>query len=138
MTYQATWDFDFTTTSETPLDLTFLSSSFTGGGFDSLTLDIDVNESSSRYTFLSVGDAESFFATPLALGSLSAGSQSVSFDEYLTASQNGEGFAFDYGFAPTPITLTTPEPSTWGLMLLGFTGVGLAAYRRQCKAVASI
>ena len=27
-----------------------------------------------------------------------------------------------------------PEPSTWAMLLLGFTGVGFTAYRRKSKA----
>jgi hypothetical protein len=33
--------------------------------------------------------------------------------------------------AMTPITASIPEPSTWGLTLLGFAGLGLAGYRRR-------
>jgi PEP-CTERM motif len=31
----------------------------------------------------------------------------------------------------TPITTSVPEPSTWALMLLGFTGIGYAASRKR-------
>ncbi len=31
----------------------------------------------------------------------------------------------------TPVS--TPEPSTWAMMLLGFTGLGYAAFRRNAK-----
>ena len=33
----------------------------------------------------------------------------------------------------TPITTGVPEPSTWAMMLLGFAGVGVMAYRRKSK-----
>jgi hypothetical protein len=35
--------------------------------------------------------------------------------------------------SPTTVTLTAavPEPSTWGMMILGFAGVGFMAYRRR-------
>ena len=38
----------------------------------------------------------------------------------------------------TPITVSVPEPSTWGLMLLGFAGVGFVGYRRARKARATL
>jgi hypothetical protein len=31
---------------------------------------------------------------------------------------------------------TVPEPSTWGMMLLGFAGLGLVGYRRRARAAA--
>jgi hypothetical protein len=31
----------------------------------------------------------------------------------------------------TPITAAVPEPSTWAMLLLGFTGIGFLAYRRK-------
>jgi len=47
---------------------------------------------------------------------------------YFTAGPNGEGDGL-FG------TLTAaPEPSTWAMMLLGFTGLGFAGYRRGAKA----
>ena len=33
------------------------------------------------------------------------------------------------------VTATVPEPSTWAMMLLGFAGLGYAAYRRTRNAV---
>jgi hypothetical protein len=32
-----------------------------------------------------------------------------------------------------PISSAVPEPSTWAMMLLGFTGIGFVAYRRKAK-----
>jgi hypothetical protein len=40
-------------------------------------------------------------------------------------------FAFD------PVATSVPEPSTWAMMLLGFAGLGFAAYRRS-RAVAAV
>jgi hypothetical protein len=31
-----------------------------------------------------------------------------------------------------------PEPSTWGMMMLGFTGLGYAAFRRSAKDRSSV
>jgi hypothetical protein len=36
-------------------------------------------------------------------------------------------------FAIDGPTGAVPEPSTWAMMLLGFTGVGFMAYRRKSK-----
>jgi hypothetical protein len=36
-------------------------------------------------------------------------------------------------FTPTTLTAAVPEPSTWAMMLLGFAGFGLMAYRRKSK-----
>ena len=33
----------------------------------------------------------------------------------------------------TEFTAAVPEPSTWAMMLLGFAGIGFAAYRRKNK-----
>jgi hypothetical protein len=33
-----------------------------------------------------------------------------------------------------PVVAGVPEPSTWAMMLLGFTGVGFMAYRRKSKS----
>jgi len=36
--------------------------------------------------------------------------------------------AFEFAF-----TTAVPEPSTWAMMILGFAGIGLMAYRRNSK-----
>jgi len=40
------------------------------------------------------------------------------------------------GIANSPVS-GIPEPSTWGMMLLGFAGLGFASYRRTKKSVAA-
>jgi hypothetical protein len=40
------------------------------------------------------------------------------------------------GFVYTPV-FDVPEPSTWAMMLIGFAGLGYAAYRRERKNVAA-
>jgi hypothetical protein len=40
-----------------------------------------------------------------------------------------------YGNEYTNVSLASPEPSTWAMMLLGFAGVGYAGYRASRKAV---
>jgi len=39
---------------------------------------------------------------------------------------------------PHPVVEAVPEPSTWAMMLLGFAGVGLAAYRQKRKRSAAV
>ncbi len=34
----------------------------------------------------------------------------------------------------TPVVAGVPEPSTWAMMILGFTGLGFMAYRRKSKS----
>jgi uncharacterized membrane protein len=46
-----------------------------------------------------------------------------------------EAYAIDdvgqvVGFSGTPSPYVVPESSTWAMMLFGFAGLGLAAYRR--------
>lgn len=37
----------------------------------------------------------------------------------------------------TDFTAAVPEPSTWAMMLLGFAGIGFAAYRRKRTVIAT-
>jgi hypothetical protein len=41
--------------------------------------------------------------------------------------------ATQIGIASTFPTTAVPEPATWGMMLLGFAGLGLASYRRNAQ-----
>jgi hypothetical protein len=38
--------------------------------------------------------------------------------------------------AHAPAAVATPEPSTWALMMLGFAGLGYAAFRKTRSATA--
>jgi PEP-CTERM motif len=46
---------------------------------------------------------------------------------FFTASSTNNAFEFDMGSS-------VPEPSTWAMMMLGFAGLGYAAFRRSAKA----
>jgi hypothetical protein len=46
---------------------------------------------------------------------------------FFTASSTTNAFEFDMGSS-------VPEPSTWAMMMLGFVGLGYAAFRRSAKA----
>jgi hypothetical protein len=47
------------------------------------------------------------------------------------ASSTINAFEFDMGSS-------VPEPSTWAMMMLGFVGLGYAAFRRSAKAHALV
>jgi hypothetical protein len=47
---------------------------------------------------------------------------------YFTAGPNGESDGL-FG------SLAVPEPSTWAMLLLGFSGLGFAAYRRKKRLI---
>jgi hypothetical protein len=50
---------------------------------------------------------------------------------FFTASSTENAFEFDMGSS-------VPEPSTWAMMILGFVGLGYAAFRRSAKAHAPV
>lgn len=47
-----------------------------------------------------------------------------------------DGYIVAYGYL-TAIS-AIPEPSTWAMVILGFAGVGLLAYRRRNQAIATL
>ena len=62
---------------------------------------------------------------------LPAGGSDVQF--ILTANQaGGVGKAVSASFTNTA-NLVVPEPSTWAMMVVGFIGLGYAAFRRSAK-----
>jgi hypothetical protein len=144
LTYEATADFTVpigTPGRPGPLYLTLFDDFASGNGFDTLTLQIDIGllcpscgpdgsitTGSEVYTFTDLSNAESFFFNnKIDLGYAPGGvTRFVDLSYSLTASEPGAGFGFAY-------TLSTPEPSTWAMMTLGFAGLGYAAYRRGAK-----
>jgi hypothetical protein len=88
------------------------------------------NSSQDWFNIQSI-DASSFLNLYLTPGANLFSGQSLSIDTALTASKdigtaliNGDNFQGS-------LVAAVPEPSTWALMLLGFTGVGFLAYRRK-------
>ena len=53
---------------------------------------------------------------------------------FTTATFSSTNNAFEFALA-TPVAdpVGTPEPSTWAMMMLGFAGLGYAAFRRNTK-----
>jgi hypothetical protein len=43
-----------------------------------------------------------------------------------------------FGTVTPAISSAVPEPSTWAMMLFGFAGVGVIAYRRKSKAIMAV
>ena len=133
-------------------------SSFDGGAIQSYR---DENGSSQGHssTFL-ISTPQLFFvqSADVFIGSLTTSiplSLSSPFTYTLQAGESGSG-SFHYRYidfttglseilsadlAPTTLTVTVaespvaavPEPSTWAMMILGFCGLGLLAYRRKSK-----
>jgi PEP-CTERM motif len=54
-------------------------------------------------------------------------------EPFTTVSFSTSGNAFEFALVPT-----IPEPSTWAMMLLGFAGLGYAAFRRNSKGQAAV
>jgi hypothetical protein len=106
---------------------------FAGGlGFQSLEFTIDANGVVIfDSTFRSLSIAESFFRdSVIDLGS-NAGPVDLTFGYTLVADGSG-GFGFDFAVGGA-----VPETSTWGMLLLGFGGLGYAGYRRMREACAA-
>ena len=133
LTYQASAEFNFVTATSGQLDFALLSNAFSGMGFDSLSMQIEVDGGQATYafSFSSLSVAEAFFsANVLDLGAIAAGDQTVNVLYALTASEPGAGFGFAYDFGlgvPSALfSAAVPEPSTWAMTLLGFAGLGFA------------
>jgi PEP-CTERM motif len=55
-------------------------------------------------------------------------------DAFTTATFSSTRNAFEFSLeTPTGITGGTPEPTTWAMMMVGFAGLGYAAFRRNTK-----
>jgi PEP-CTERM motif len=135
LTYTESADFKFNSGQGTTSLLGFVNPISVGNGFDSSTFEIFINGNLFfSQSFNDLASAQAFFtANVLGLGHFSSGATDVEllFDE--TMSSN-EGFGFTYAFATTGAVGGVPEPSTWAMVLIGFAGIGFAAYRRRSKA----
>ena len=64
---------------------------------------------------------------------LAAGISDVWISPGCCSSSGGISEEGTVAIATAPVTPAVPEPSTWAMMLLGFTGIGFMAYRRKSK-----
>jgi hypothetical protein len=130
-------DYSFLTSASSQLDLTLLDNNDSGAGFQSLYFAIYVDGSLyGNWTFTSLGAAEAFFSgNILDLGLYGAGKQSVDLIYDLTMNQSGQGFGFDYAGDPT--AAAAPEASTFAMLLIGFAGLGFAAFGQANRAKAT-
>jgi hypothetical protein len=57
---------------------------------------------------------------------------------FTTATFSSTGNAFEFSLIPAGLnqTIGTPEPSTWAMLMIGFAGLGYAAFRRNSKGQA--
>jgi hypothetical protein len=73
-----------------------------------------------------------------------AGNQLVTIsglDAFTTATFSSTQNAFEFSLVSPTIGTTgsaTPEPSTWAMMVLGFAGLGYAAFRRNSKGQTAV
>jgi len=111
---------------------------FVGGTTDFTTeFSIQAFSNASFTNASALGPALDFFATTpgnptspanfLTIANL--GGLTAEFLQYTVVLSNGP----NPGLSDINFTTAVPEPSTWAMMILGFAGVGLLAYRRKNK-----
>jgi PEP-CTERM motif len=134
--YEASAIFDFTPPQSESFELDLESYSPSGIGFGLLDFSVTVGKVNHSYSFSSLSSAESFFkAHVLDLGTL-AGSQSIQLAyslDYADASAKAGGFGYRLVDGPSA---AIPEPSTWTMMFIGFTGLAWVGRRASRRAVA--
>jgi len=98
-----------------------------GAGFESIEFTVSADETTILdKTFSSIAAADSFFDDQVInLGSSYGPGVDLTFTYALTADGPG-GYGVDF-----VVGGAVPEPSTWAMMLIGFAGLGFAAYRRR-------
>src|ERR1700722_13941924 len=70
-----------------------------------------------------------------------AGNQLVTItglDAFTTATFSSTQNAFEFSLANPVTSTSTPEPSTWAMLVLGFAGLGYAAFRRNSKGQTAV
>ena len=118
----------FTTTQDAAYDLGWLAAgrpNYGGGQSYSVTLTDAAGAIRTLFNG-SVALGQPFTANTVSTGSLAAGTYTLS---YNGLNNNGDNTAFIDAVSLAAV----PEPATWGMMILGFMGMGLAM-RRQRRA----
>jgi hypothetical protein len=130
-TYTATSTIDFVYGGDLTLGLIGdQQSGFTGGaGFESIEFTVLAGATTIlNQTFSSIAAADSFFGDQVInLGSSYGPGVGLTFTFTLTADGPG-GYGLDF-----VVGGAVPEPSTWAMTLVGFTGLGFAGYRSARK-----
>ena len=66
--------------------------------------------------------------------------ETTSDSNYFFTPLNGENLPAEgvtFTVVSSPVTPSVPEPSTWAMMALGFTGIGFLAWRKQARFAAA-
>ena len=139
LTYNATADFVFLTTTSEDIYLNLTSGVPSGDAFQSLTFGYDINSDGWVYnTFTTVAEADAFFTdNSINLGEFAAGTQNLDLSYAFTAEGDAPGYVVTYNTSGTGIAPTIPEPSTWAMMLIGFAGLSYVGWRRANRAKAA-
>lgn len=125
ITYQGSASFN---TSGDNFFINLFGANSIGNGFDSATFEILMNGNIvDSQSFTTLAPAEAFFSNDFIGVSWTSGLHDIQLAFAETLSR-GDGFGFNYGVASG-----APEPSTYAMMLIGFVGLGLMAYRRHKK-----
>ena len=89
----------------------------------------EYNPDQPPFTLLSNGPQASFFTDG---GALTLGGAYYNFPATPGVATTFDQYTTTYGAGDFTVQ-AVPEPSTWAMMILGFLGIGLAAYRRKDK-----
>ena len=96
-----------------------------------------------------LGPGDEIFGTAILEGSSASSTFDFNFRGHLILGEVDHNSVINLGFFSGPVDLTfenpgifvlggvVPEPSTWAMMLLGFSGLGFLGYRRAKAACAS-
>ncbi len=119
----------FTGQLNNPLTVTFNQAiqNFSIQILNALEGDYELFDNAGNTSFFTLGATGSTIATK---GFAATGT--VVSIAYLTSRTNFD-FAIDNITFNEPLAGAVPEPSTWAMMILGFAGIGVMAYRRKSK-----
>jgi hypothetical protein len=145
LTYDATADFTFVTTTGEDVILNLTSGSggpvpFPPSDTFDLVFTYQLNNGTIiSDTFTSVAAADAFFDTGMAinLGDVGADTQLVDLTFTFTGAGDAPNYGMTYDLSETSPTPTIPEPSTWAMMMIGFGGLGYMSWRRVNRAKAA-
>lgn len=119
--------------SATAFDLKVSFTSPTGAGSSIFTADL------VGLIFFGLGYVEIDFGKPQTI-KFDGGSFKLAIDDIYLYSLDAKdpitGHVLDVTSNPPPVAGAVPEPSTWAMMLLGFSGLGFMTYRRK-RAIAT-